>query len=36
MLIENPPLSPQKIVNMSVFTEQKLPISLSNAVIEST
>ncbi len=36
MLLENPPLSPQQIVNVSEFIEQKLSVSLSKAVIEST
>jgi hypothetical protein len=36
ILIKNPPLSPQQIVHVSESIEQKLSISLSNAVIESS
>jgi hypothetical protein len=35
-LIENPPLSLQQIVNISEVIEQKLSISLSHSVIESS
>jgi hypothetical protein len=35
-LIENPPLSPRQIVNVTESIEQKLFISLKKAVIEST
>jgi len=36
LLIENPPLSPRQIANVSELIEQKLSISLKNSIIEST
>lgn len=35
-LIENPPLSPKQIANVSETIEEKLSISLNNSVIESS
>jgi len=35
-LIENPPLSPRQLANVSEVIEQKLSISLRNSVIDSS